>query len=153
MTSTETRSWLATLRRYLAFVLLANLVWELAHLPLYTIWDTAPTSELVFAVAHCTLGDLIIATMALVLAVLVAGDAAWPGARFWRVTLIATVFGVGYTVFSEWLNLVVRASWQYAPEMPVVPLVEIGLTPLMQWLILPPMGLWFASRRELRKTE
>lgn len=148
MTSTDTRSWLATLRRYLAFVLLANLVWEFAHLPLYTIWDTAPPSELVFAVAHCTLGDLIIATMALVLAVLVAGDAAWPGARFWRVTLIATAFGVGYTVFSEWLNLVVRASWQYAPEMPVVPLVGIGLTPLLQWLILPPMGLWFASRRE-----
>lgn len=148
MTSTETRSWLATLRRYLAFVLLANLVWEFAHLPLYTIWDTAPPSKLVFAVAHCTLGDLIIATMALLLAALVAGDAAWPRARFWRVTLIATAFGVGYTVFSEWLNLVVRASWQYAPEMPVVPLVGIGLTPLMQWLILPPIGLWFASRRE-----
>lgn len=144
--SVNTLSWLRTLRRYLVFVFLANLLWEFAHLPLYTIWDTAPPAELVFAAAHCTLGDMVIATMALVLSFLLAGDPAWPQAGFRRVTVLTTAAGVGYTIFSEWLNLVVRVSWQYAPEMPVIPLLGIGLSPLLQWLIVPPLGLWFARR-------
>lgn len=138
--------WLKILRRYLAFVLLANLAWEFAHLPLYTIWATASRSELVFAVAHCTLGDIIIATIALVLSVLLLGDPRWPRAGYVRVATLTTGAGVIYTIFSEWLNLVVRASWAYAPEMPVIPLLGIGLSPLLQWLVLPPLGLWIARR-------
>lgn len=138
--------WLKILRRYLAFVLLANLAWEFAHLPLYTIWATASRSELVFAVAHCTLGDIIIAMLALVLSVLLLGDPRWPRAGYARVATLTTGAGVIYTIFSEWLNLVVRASWAYAPEMPVIPLLGIGLSPLLQWLVLPPLGLWIARR-------
>ncbi len=145
----DTHSWLRTLRRYLAFVFLANIVWEFAHLPLYTIWDTALASELVFAVAHCTLGDVLIATISLVLGLLLVGDAAWPRSGFLRVAALSTGAGVGYTIFSEWLNLVVRASWQYAPEMPVIPFIGIGLSPLLQWLIVPPLGMLWARRRSL----
>lgn len=125
-------------------MLLANLVWEFAHLPLYTIWDTAPPARIVFAAAHCILGDVLIATMALVLALALAGAPSWPQAAYRRTTLLATAGGVAYTIFSEWLNIVVRQAWQYAPEMPVVPLLNVGLSPLLQWLVLPPLGLWFA---------
>jgi hypothetical protein len=138
--------WLRALRRYLAFALLANLAWELAHLPLYTIWKTASRSELVSAAAHCTLGDMIIATMALVLGVLLVGDSRWPQAGYARVAAMTTLAGVVYAIFSEWLNLVVRANWAYAPEMPVIPLLGIGLSPLLQWLVIPPFGLWLARR-------
>ena len=136
--------WLKTLRRYLVFVVLANLAWEFAQMPLYTIWETSSRSEIVFAAMHCALGDVIIATMALVLAVLLAGDARWPCVGHVRVAVLTTFAGVAYTVFSEWINLVVRASWAYAPAMPVLPLLGIGLSPLMQWLVIPPLGLWIA---------
>lgn len=136
--------WLKTLRCYLAFTFLANVTWEFAHLPLYTIWDTGSPSELVFAAAHCTLGDLIIATMTLVLCVLLVGDTRWPQAGYVRVATMTTGAGVAYTIFSEWLNLVVRASWAYAPEMPVIPLIGIGLSPLLQWVMIPLLGFWIA---------
>ncbi len=138
--------WLPTLRRYLAFVLLVNLAWEFAQLPLYTIWQTAPLSELIFVAAHCTLGDVIIATMALMLTLLLIGDATWPQAGYWRVALLTTAAGLAYTIYSEWLNVSVRASWAYAPAMPVVPLLGIGLSPLLQWLVIPPLAFWYAGQ-------
>ena len=48
--------------------------------------------------------------------------------------------------FSEWLNLVIRKSWQYSELMPVVPIVDVGLSPLLQWVLLPPASLWVARR-------
>ena len=46
--------------RYLTVVALGNLAWEIMQLPLYTIWASGTWRELVFAVVHCTLGDVLI---------------------------------------------------------------------------------------------
>jgi len=51
-----------------------------------------------------------------------------------------------YTIFSEWLNIVVRASWAYSPLMPVVHLINIGLSPLLQWIVIPAAALYAARR-------
>jgi len=51
-------------------------------------------------------------------------------------------------VFSEWLNTAVRASWAYAPSMPIVPLLGVGLAPFLQWLLLPPLVAFIAFRRQ-----
>lgn len=136
------RTW----RRYVAFVLPANLAWEIAQLPLYTIWVERPMLQRLLAAAHCTLGDALIATAALMLALLALGDPAWPRAGFRRVLLLASLLGVAYAVFSEWLNLVVRQSWAYSALMPTVPLLGTGLSPLLQWLVIPPTALWWARR-------
>jgi hypothetical protein len=45
------------------------------------------------------------------------------------------VLGLAYTVFSEWYNVYQLHAWSYAASMPLV--AGIGLTPLMQWLIVP----------------
>ncbi len=132
------------LRRYFGLVLLANLAWEVAHLPLYTAWSTETPAFLAFAVAHCTLGDLLIAAAALALSLLVVARERWPAEGYARVAVTATVLGVVYTAFSEWLNLVVRQSWAYSPLMPVIG--GIGLTPLLQWLVIPPLAFRFARK-------
>jgi len=53
----------------------------------------------------------------------------------------AIALGAAYTVFSEWLNVEIRRSWSYAASMPVVPFLGTGLTPLLQWLIVPGLAL------------
>lgn len=35
-------------------------------------------------------------------------------------------------------------SWSYSGRMYVVPLLEVGLSPVLQWIVLPPLALWFA---------
>ena len=56
-------------------------------------------------------------------------------------------FGIGYTIYSEWLNVNVRGSWAYSDLMPVVPVIETGLAPLLQWVVVPTLALWVAIGR------
>jgi len=90
----------------------------------------------------------LIAVTTLTFALILAGDHAWPRRRFWPVAILTIVSGVGYTAFSEWLNVVVRASWAYSEWMPVLTLFgqKIGLSPLLQWMVVPAAALAFAKR-------
>jgi hypothetical protein len=142
--------WLAALRRYLPLILVANLAWETAQLPLYTIWREGSVGQLAFAVLHCTLGDGLIAVTTLVLALVLVGQADWPRRRFAEVAAAATVLGVGYTILSEWLNVTVRGAWAYAAAMPILPPLGTGLSPLAQWVVLPGACLFVACRQALR---
>src|SRR5437870_1402313 len=103
--------WPRALRRYLIIIGIGNLTWEALHLPLYTIWDKGTLREQLFAVAHCTAGDIVIALTSLAFALASVAGPGWPLRGSGRVLALAITLGVGYTIFSEWLNIVVRASW------------------------------------------
>ena len=137
--------WHRALRTYLGITALAHLAWETLQLPLYSIWSTGTSREVVFAVAHCTVGDLMISALSLIAALLFFGRESWPGERFSPVALATLFFGIGYTIYSEWSNTVVLKTWAYSELMPRLPLLGTGLSPLMQWLIVPILG--FAAIR------
>jgi hypothetical protein len=147
------RTWLRGLRAYLATVAVGNLLWEGLQLPLYTIWSTGTVREQAFAVVHCTGGDILIALSALTLALIIVGDDAWPRDRFRRVAGLTVLFGLAYAVFSEWLNVVVRASWAYSDWVPIVPIagLSIALSPLLQWIVVPAAAIAAAGMPEVRK--
>ncbi|ORE91779.1 hypothetical protein ATO13_19345 [Stappia sp. 22II-S9-Z10] len=138
-------AWLGTLRRYMTFVAVANLVWEFAHMPLYTLWRTGTPLEIAFAALHCTGGDVLIALSAVMLTLFLVGSPAWPAVRSRQVVSLTIVFGLGYTIFSEWLNIEVRQSWAYSDLMPVIPIIDAGLSPVLQWIVIPLAGFRFAS--------
>jgi len=139
-------TWHRLFRRYLALMIVLNLVWEVVQLPLYTLWREGTASGIAFAVLHCTGGDIIIATLALVASLLILGDAAWPRSGYWPVAGLAIAMGFLYTVYSEWMNAVTRATWAYSPLMPILPFAGIGLSPLLQWLLLPWLSFRLARR-------
>jgi len=140
------------LRRYLPWLAGLSLAWEIAQLPLYTIWNEGSAGYKAFAVLHCTAGDVLIGLVSLALALMItrAGPvASWNWAAIAR--LLVTI-GVAYTVFSEWNNTVFRPAWAYSELMPVIRLggVSFGLSPLVQWLLLPPVALWAMQRSVAR---
>lgn len=145
--------WLGALRAYLAIIAIGNLIWEAAHLPLYTIWTTGSLREQAFAVIHCTGGDLLLALSSLTIALNLAADREWPRRSFWPVAILTMIFGVAYTTFSEWLNIVVRKSWAYSDLMPVLSLFDfdVGLSPLLQWIFVPLAAFWFVHRQARRE--
>lgn len=138
--------WLVAIRRYLVATIVGNLLWEVAQMPLYTLWVTGTTRELAQAIVHCTLGDIMIATIGLIAVLAVAGSPTWPRERAGVVIVGVVIAGVGYTVYSEYLNTVIRRSWTYTEWMPVVPWLGTGLSPLAQWLIIPTITLLWAGR-------
>lgn len=134
--------------RYLAWLAGLNLVWEIAQLPLYTIWSEAPPGEIAFAVGHCTLGDILIGASALLIALVALRAPALEDWNWPAIGMTAMLIGVAYTGFSEWANTTIRSSWEYSSLMPLVEAggVAIGLSPLAQWVIVPPLALYLAAR-------
>jgi hypothetical protein len=118
------------------------------HICLYTVWSQGTPRDKLVAVWHCTAGDLLIAVSAWVLAVLVIGRPQWPADGFWRVAVLVIAFGLVYTGCSEWLNATVRQSWTYSDLMPVIPWLGLGLSPMLQWLVIPSLALSAAGRRD-----
>ena len=140
---------LSRLGLYAALMGGANLIWEIAHLPLYTLWESPDLGEKIFAVLHCTLGDVMIALTTLLIALLLFGHPDWPARHWAPVALVTIALGIAYTVFSEWLNISIRQSWAYRDLMPVLPPLGTGLSPLLQWLVLPWLCLWSVRRSTL----
>ena len=66
----------------------------------------------------------------------IAGAGLWPASRPWAGGAFVVVGAMGFTAWSEWYNVYRTGAWSYASEMPTV--YGIGLSPLLQWLILPP---------------
>lgn len=140
-------TWRAILLGYAPFVFAAHLAWEIAQLPLYTIWTEATPGELAFAVFHCTAGDLMIALSALSLALALIATRSGELAE-WDLPLVGAVtvaFGLGYTIASERLN-VGLVRWTYADAMPVVPVLDGGLSRLAQWIAVPLAAFWLLGR-------
>ena len=67
-----------TLLTYLALAGAGHFLWETAQLPLYTIWSTGTRLEILFAIIHCTAGDLLITVLAPAFAALAARIRRWP---------------------------------------------------------------------------
>ena len=143
--------WTRGLRRYLIASIVIHLVWEILQLPLYTLWTTGTRPQQTFAVLHCTIGDAMIAGLSLLTALALFASVGWPSAGAARVSVATLACGIGYTIFSEWLNTSVRGSWTYSEFMPVVPVIGTGLAPLLQWFLVPSLALWIAMGRMPRR--
>lgn len=141
-------SWSFIGRRYLPRLTFCSLIWETAQLPLYTLWAEHPAA-IAFAVAHCTVGDAMIGTAALVLALMLsrAGEPAnWLRPR---IAGLMVFLGVAYTLLSERINLQ-QGNWTYSSSMPVLPWIEVGLAPLAQWVVVPLLAWWWTNRATTR---
>jgi hypothetical protein len=134
--------------RFLPLLAFLNLAWEVAQLPLYTIWREAGAGYITYAVAHCTVGDLLLGAVALALALTATRAGPLASWRWLAIGSAATLLGVAYTAASEWMNTSLRPAWQYSELMPTLHVgsIAIGLAPLAQWLVLPPLALYLARR-------
>jgi len=139
-------AWRLLAARFVPALAALSLIWEFGHFPFYTLWDAGSVGEIAFAAVHCTAGDVLIGAGALMLA-LVATRAGPPETwQFAPIAAVVVMFSASYTIFSEWMNVEVRESWVYAREMPTLPLLGTGVTPLLQWLVVPTLSLWLALR-------
>jgi hypothetical protein len=129
---------------YLVVVAIGHLLWEAAQLPLYTIWWHGTAREITVAVVHCTGGDALISAATLLIAGIMAWLCGW-SLFGWRMAATAIVLGVGYTIMSEWVNVAVWRSWSYSSAMPVLPWLGTGLSPLLQWFLVPAVAFGIAA--------
>src|SRR5260370_28110093 len=94
-------NWLRALRTYLGACAILLFVWEVLQLPLYSIWRTGTFSEIAFAILHCTAGDLMIASLSLLIALLIFWNFAWPSESFFAVTVTTLGIAIGSTLYTD----------------------------------------------------
>ena len=137
---------------FFLFAVLLNFPWEFMQVPLFEGMAEAPHWAAIRVCARATLGDGVIVLISYWVTSAGCRDRWWfqrPAAM--QVAAFAAV-GLAITVLLE--HLATRSNhpawgWRYSDEMPLVPVVAIGLTPFLQWILLPPIIAWFA-RRQLR---
>ena len=129
-----------------SFALLIHFVWEVMQVPLY---EGMAAGEHWPAVLRCTraaAGDAAISLGAYAGAAARARDPFWLRSPTAPPLLVFLTIGLLVTVVLEWLNVYQWARWSYAPSM--ITVFGVGLSPLLQWTLLPPLTLWL-SRRHL----
>jgi hypothetical protein len=62
---------------------------------------------------------------------------------------MAVFIGVGLvtTITFETLATGALERWAYSDAMPRLPVVGTGLLPVIQWLVIPPLVVWFVRRQ------
>lgn len=117
--------------------------WEMWQVPFYEGMSDSDHALVVWECTRATLGDVVIAIVALAAPVLLGSGLS--GLFDLRPAAVVPylVAGLVITVGLEHLATEVFARWQYSPAMPRLPVLGTGLSPLLQWLLVPLAALFF----------
>ena len=131
------------------FALLLNFAWEILQAPLYSSMADMPHAQVTKICLQATVGDTVIMLMAHGVVAFAARSRLWIAAAIgWHLAWLIAI-GVSITAAIEWLATrgYWIANWSYLPTMPRVPGAGIGLVPLLQWVVLPLLTVWFVRRQ------
>jgi hypothetical protein len=128
------------------FSFLLHFVWEFWQAPTYAGMIEMNHWEGIKLCTAATFGDVGFALTAFWVTSAIARSRHWfldPGAA-----LMALYIGVGIalTVGFEYYYTNITLRWTYSELMPLVPPFGTGLSPLLQWLTIPPIVVWLARR-------
>ncbi|NIM57569.1 MAG: hypothetical protein GTO16_01310 [Candidatus Aminicenantes bacterium] len=129
------------------FAFLLNFVWEVLQTPFFIDISTEINTIIWYRI-HCTLGDVMISLAGFWFVALIARSRNWFLNPTKKKLLLFVAFGVSYTIFSEIKNVSLNKLWAYSDLMPVIPYIDVGIVPLIQWITIPPL-LVFIVRRQL----
>ncbi len=114
---------------------IVNDIWEFSQRFLYVGVADTPG-----AFWHCfvaSLGDGVLTVAIYVAGCITFGHRGWYArAHRWRLPFVLLAGG-GVGVAVEWIGARILQRWAYAPAMPVIPGLELGLVPVLQMIVLP----------------
>lgn len=129
------------------FAFLFNTAWEILQIPLY--------KEVVYSLNHilfCVLASVADAIMVLLFYFgfsLIYKNPLWiRKINPTKILFLIIAGGIG-AVLAERRHLSI-GTWSYAASMPIIPVVNVGLSPILQFMILPLFIYWMASYLTLR---
>lgn len=121
-----------------------NWVWEMAQMRAYVEMAGRSWQETVPRCTVATLGDVVLTLAVWGVAALAAGRLRWGASGGWNVYAAAVLLGAVCAMSFEWFSLA-TGRWSYSSQMPVVPLLRVGLWPLLQLTLLTPVAFWIAA--------
>lgn len=130
----------------IAFIL--NLAWELLQGPLYLGYSY--TSEHMSFCALASVADAVMVVLLYFAFTLIYKNVFWVSElTVPRILLIVLIGGIG-AILAE-ARHVEAGSWSYNNSMPIIPYTNVGLSPILQFIILPTL-IYFVSGYLLKIT-
>jgi hypothetical protein len=129
---------------FLAFPL--HFVWEFLQAPLFVNMAALSHVEGIRVCLFATFGDMSIVLSAFWITSLSAGNRNWAASPNSRSVVIWFGVGLAITIIVEFLSTEVWGRWTYGDEMLRLPIAGTGLSPLLQWVIIPMIVLWYLFR-------
>ncbi|MCC5971656.1 MAG: hypothetical protein JJU15_17060 [Pararhodobacter sp.] len=131
------------------FSFILHFVWEFAQVPTYAGMAEMAHWEAIKLCMSATFGDVGFALTAFWTASLAVRSRDWI-LRPTRVPVAVFVaVGILLTVGFEYYYTNISLRWTYSDLMPLVPPFDTGLSPLLQWLVIPPFVIWLTRRHLL----
>jgi len=131
------------------FAFLLSFPWEILQGPFFEGMTEMRHGDAVRICTLATVGDVSLMLVNFWIVAWAGGERRWPLQPTVAQVAGFTGLGLAATVLVEILATQVWHRWQYSALMPTIPLLEVGLIPLLMWSVLPPLAVWFV-RRQLR---
>jgi len=118
-----------------------HLVWEKMHVRLYGGYQHLTRIPIT---VYATMGDIGYTIGAVLLVSLLKEDLSWVLSPSGGELVGLAVLGCMIALLVEYKALALK-RWFYLDAMPIVPVLRVGLTPIMQMTVLLPLSVWLAS--------
>ncbi len=129
---------------YLIGVFIFNFIWEMSQVIFYKPHFSG-TLDLILVHLRATVGDAILSLIIYALMSLIVRDTRWIlKSTVWSFILIS-FFGFIFAVAIEKYALL-TGRWEYSELMFIVPIIKVGLSPVLQLTILTPL-VTFITRK------
>jgi hypothetical protein len=110
---------------------------------------TGLPADALSATAACALasvGDGLLVLLIWGTGVLVFGQAAWVRTKGWRRWMLLVILAIIVGIVVEIAFVHGLGKWGYRDAMPLLPLIRVGLVPVLLFPLFAPPILWWASR-------
>ena len=122
-----------------------NWLWEMAQMRAFAEMADEPWQRTLVPCTLASLGDTALTLAVYGVGALAAGRLRWGMGGSWNVYATAALLGGTSAAAYEWYSQA-TGRWSYTPRMPVVPVLAVGLWPLLQLTLLVPAAFWVATR-------
>jgi hypothetical protein len=131
------------------YLFLLNFTWEMLQTPFFLDMPRMPHWPATLICAQATLGDVLIGVASFSVVSLAWRDRGWFLVPERAMLALYVAVGVLLTIGLEIHAVSWAGRWAYAPSMPVIPALGVGLVPILQWLVIPPVALFILRRHHL----
>ena len=134
---------------YCVLTFFFHFAWEVLQTPFFARMPTMSHWAATLVCLKATIGDVGIALAAFAAGSWWSHKLHWTRTPSWQAISVFLAVGVAATIAFEWYAVSWANRWAYSEAMPIVPVLRVGIAPILQWIVLPPLVIYFVRRHRL----